>query len=56
MTFPNNSIITASGWNKQNIYLSNEDVTTNENIPEEGQYEGQLHENEDMTMKNTQRP
>ena len=22
MTFPNNSVITASGWNKQNIYLS----------------------------------
>ena len=22
MTFPNNSVIAASGWNKQNIYLS----------------------------------
>ena len=22
MTFPNNSVIPASGWNKQNIYLS----------------------------------
>ena len=22
MTFPNNSVIAASGWNEQNIYLS----------------------------------
>ena len=67
MTFPNNSVIAASGWNKQNIYLSiyhltyakllaivmHENMKLGDNTPEEWEAVTCKHKISDKMLANS---